>query len=150
MIWRLGLAVAIVLAAIAIRLALLSALDTRLVYVTLYPAVAIAAIVGGLPAGLLATLLSAVLAHVLFAPLDHAAAIIGLTAFLISCSIVVGMAEVMRVFQQKLASTMQIRQSSSSNALSSGCRRQSRCSTATCAISRPPPAGATISASTTM
>jgi PAS domain S-box-containing protein len=91
---------------------LLSALDTRLVYITLYPAVATAAIVGGLPAGLLATLLSAVLAHVLFAPLDHAAAIIGLTAFLISCGIVVAMAEVTRTFQQKLASTMQIRQSS--------------------------------------
>jgi PAS domain S-box-containing protein len=110
-LWRLGLTAAIVIAATTIRLALLGALDGRLAYVTFYPAVAIAAIVGGLPAGALATVLAALFAHGLFAPIHNVADVIGLVAFLVSCSIVVGMAEAMRVLQSRLVVAERYRQS---------------------------------------
>ena len=60
--YRDAIAVAVVLAAAAIRLAFLSALGMHAPFVTFYPAVMFAAIYGGLRAGLLATALSAILA----------------------------------------------------------------------------------------
>ncbi|MGZ6292956.1 MAG: DUF4118 domain-containing protein, partial [Syntrophales bacterium] len=58
--YRDAAAVAMVLAAAAIRLAFLSAMGMRAPFVTFYPAVIFASIYGGLRAGLLATALSAI------------------------------------------------------------------------------------------
>ncbi len=60
--YRDAIAVAVVLAAAAIRLSFLSALGTQAPFVTFYPAVMFASIYGGLRAGLLATVLSAIFA----------------------------------------------------------------------------------------
>jgi PAS domain S-box-containing protein len=60
--YREAIAVAVVLAAAAIRLAFLSALGMHAPFITFYPAVMFASIYGGLRAGLLATALSALLA----------------------------------------------------------------------------------------
>ena len=57
-LYRYGVAVAIVLAAVAVRLTFLPALGTRYTFVTLFPAVTLAALHGGLGPGLLATILS--------------------------------------------------------------------------------------------
>ncbi|HET6460280.1 MAG TPA: PAS domain S-box protein [Syntrophales bacterium] len=58
--YRDAVAVAMVLAAAAIRLAFLSAMGMRAPFVTFYPAVIFASIYGGLRAGLVATVLSAI------------------------------------------------------------------------------------------
>jgi len=60
--YREAIAVAVVLAAAAIRLSFLSALGMQAPFVTFYPAVMFASIYGGLRAGLLATVLSAIFA----------------------------------------------------------------------------------------
>ncbi len=60
--YREAIAVAMVLAAAAIRLSFLSALGVQAPFVTFYPAVMFASIYGGLRAGLLATALSAIFA----------------------------------------------------------------------------------------
>ncbi len=57
--YRYGVAIAIVLAAAALRLAFLSTLGARGLFLTFYPAVMLAALYGGLRAGLLAIVLSA-------------------------------------------------------------------------------------------
>ncbi len=59
--YRDAVAVAVVLAAAAIRLAFLSAMGTNSPYVVFFPAVMFAALYGGLRAGLLATAVSAIL-----------------------------------------------------------------------------------------
>jgi PAS domain S-box-containing protein len=109
--WRLALAVAIVFAAAALRVAFLGALGTRLAYVTLSPAVALAAIVGGLHGGILATILCATIAHVLIAPLQTFADWLGLATFLVSCTIIIGMAETLHVAQDRLVRTENIKRS---------------------------------------
>ncbi|HET6459738.1 MAG TPA: DUF4118 domain-containing protein, partial [Syntrophales bacterium] len=58
--YREAIAVAVVIAATAIRLSFLSALGIQAPFVTFYPAVMLASIYGGLRAGLLATALSAI------------------------------------------------------------------------------------------
>ena len=60
--YRDAIAVAMVLAAAAIRLVFLSAMGTHAPFVVFYPAVIFAALYGGWRAGLLATALSAILA----------------------------------------------------------------------------------------
>ncbi len=60
--YRDAVAMAVVLAAAAIRLSFLSALGEEAPFVTFYPAVMFASLYGGLRAGLLATALSAILA----------------------------------------------------------------------------------------
>jgi PAS domain S-box-containing protein len=105
--WRLAVALVAVLLAMAIRLVLLDALGVRLVYVTLYPAVAVAALLGGLAAGILATIAAATLAHALISPLASGADAIGLAAFLVSCSTMVAMAEVVRISQARLSGAAQ-------------------------------------------
>jgi PAS domain S-box-containing protein len=109
-LWRLGLAILIVVAAVSIRLAFLGMLGDRLAYLTLHPAVATAAIVGGLPAGILAAVLAAALAHGLIAPIQQASDLIGLAAFLFSCAIIVAMAWAMRVFQSRVVDAERIGQ----------------------------------------
>ncbi len=59
--YRDAIAVAVVLAAAAIRLAFLSAMGTHSPYVVFFPAVMFAAIYGGLRSGLLATVMSTIL-----------------------------------------------------------------------------------------
>ena len=59
--YRYAVAIAIVFAAAALRLAFLSTLGTHNVFVTFYPAVMLAALYGGLRAGLLAIVLSALI-----------------------------------------------------------------------------------------
>jgi PAS domain S-box-containing protein len=105
--WRIGLAIVIVLSAILLRVGFLGMLQGRLAYLTLYPAVSIAAMLGGLPAGFIATALAALLVHLLIVPLHDVGDIVGLAAFLVSCTIIVGMAEAMRVFQARLIVTEQ-------------------------------------------
>lgn len=99
-VWRLAVTVAVVFAAFSIRVAIFPELGTRLVYVMLYPAVAVAAIVGGLYCGLLATVLSTVLTHTLIAPLHGTGDWVGLTTFLVSCLLIVGMSEALHVAQK--------------------------------------------------
>jgi PAS domain S-box-containing protein len=60
--YRYGVAIAIVLAAAALRLVFLQPLGLREAFLTFYPAVVLAALYGGLGPGLVATLLSALLA----------------------------------------------------------------------------------------
>jgi PAS domain S-box-containing protein len=60
--FRYGGAITLALAAAAVRLAFLQALEMRVTYITFYPAVILAALCGGLGPGLLATGLSALLA----------------------------------------------------------------------------------------
>jgi PAS domain S-box-containing protein len=105
--WRLAVALIVVLVAIAIRIVLLNALGDRLVYVTLYPAVVVAGLLGGLAAGALATVAAAIFAHALISPLASPADAIGLAAFLVSCSTIVAMAEVVRISQVRLAGAAQ-------------------------------------------
>jgi PAS domain S-box-containing protein len=100
--WRLAVALVAVLIALAIRIVFLDALGVRLVYVTLYPAVAVAALLGGIAAGILGTVAAAIFAHELISPLASAADAIGLAAFLISCSAIVAMAEMVRIAQVRL------------------------------------------------
>jgi len=103
MTWRLALAIAMVVAAVAIRFTLLGPLGTRLVYVTLYPAVTVAALVSGLYGGVLATITAAVLAHLLVVPLRDAGDFVGLATFLVSGLLVSGVAEVLRSAWSRLA-----------------------------------------------
>jgi PAS domain S-box-containing protein len=60
--YRYGVAISIVLAAAALRLAFLPMLGMRVTFLTFYPAVMLAALYGGLRSGLLATALAALLA----------------------------------------------------------------------------------------
>lgn len=110
MAWRLGIAIAVVVTAVAIRLTLLAPLGTRLAYVTLYPAITVAALVGGFYGGFLATICAAVLAHLLLAPLEDAADWLGLATFLVSGFLISGMAEVLRLAGSRLAESEAIKQ----------------------------------------
>jgi PAS domain S-box-containing protein len=110
--WRLGVAVALVLAALAFRLATLHGLAAREpgTYVTLLAAVAVAATVGGLSAGALATTLSALFVHALLAPLKEFPDSVSLATFLLSGAIIVVMAEALHVAQTRLTGAVQIKQ----------------------------------------
>jgi PAS domain S-box-containing protein len=101
------MAVAAVLVAIVIRAVWLDALGDRLVYLTLYPAVAIASLLGGAAAGVAAMILAATLAHVLIAPLAISADLIGLAGFVVSSVIIIAMAEAVRISQARLSAAAQ-------------------------------------------
>ncbi len=88
------IAVAMVLAATAMRLAFLSAMGTRAPFVLFYPAVILAALYGGWRAGLLATGLSAILADYFWIKpagrlaLGEPADLLGLAVFLLTGAII--------------------------------------------------------------
>jgi PAS domain S-box-containing protein len=103
MAWRLALAIVIVVAAVAIRFTLLGALETRLVYVTLYQAVTVAALVSGLYGGVLATIAAAFLAHLVVVPLRDGGDFVGLATFLVSGLLISVMAEALRSAWSRLA-----------------------------------------------
>jgi PAS domain S-box-containing protein len=92
---------------------LLRGLETRVVYVTLSPAVAIAAIATGPIGGLVALGMSAILAHVVIAPIALAADWLGLEAFLFSGCATVGMAELLRLALKEAALAKSIERSES-------------------------------------
>ncbi len=109
--WRLGLAILAVIAGVIARLALLGPVEERFLYITLYPAVAVAAILGGFWGGATAMVLSAFAAHSLFAPLRDNVDWLGLATFLVSSSIISGMAEALHVAQGRLATADKIKES---------------------------------------
>ena len=99
--YRDGVAIALPLAAAAVRIAFLQALGTRVTFVTFYPAVMLAALYGGLRAGLLATAASAILANLFITmplgqfSLGQSADWLGLAVFLLSCIIISSITEAM-------------------------------------------------------
>jgi PAS domain S-box-containing protein len=99
--YREAFAVAVVLAASAIRLAFLSMLGMRAPFVTFYPAVIFAALYGGLRAGLLATALSAILVDYLWiAPvgqlnIEQPSDWLALMIFLLSGAMISGVSDAM-------------------------------------------------------
>src|SRR6478609_7150808 len=105
-LWKIGVAVTAVAIAIAIRMGLLGALNTRLVYITFYPAVVCAAVLSGLPGGVLATIFAAAAAHFVIAPLNDFGDKIGLLTFLISGMIISGLAEALHLVVAGLQSSL--------------------------------------------
>lgn len=97
-----GVAVAVVVAAGALRLWPLHALEARLAWLTFYPAVAVVALYGGLRAGLLGTALSVVSVLWLLPPLTghpfirDSADWLGMVVFAATCTLVSGIAGAMR------------------------------------------------------
>jgi len=93
----LSLTAAIVMVALGvlIRVTILSALGTRVVYITLYPAVVAASVIGGLPAGILAAVLSATIASFWLAPIFQTMEYLGLGVFLLACVLIVSVVEAM-------------------------------------------------------
>jgi PAS domain S-box-containing protein len=98
-LFRNAMAVAMVLAAAAVRLVFLSALGTHAPFVVFYPAVIFAALYGGRRAGLLATALSAILADYFWIePVGQLAIAtpadwLGLVIFLLSGTMIAWVAE---------------------------------------------------------
>lgn len=93
-------AAVIVFAAAAARLGLLGVLETRVTYVTFFPAVMIAALIGGLPAGLLAAFLSAFSVLILSGPhgqpfIQDRADWIGMVIFVLSAVLISYLSSVM-------------------------------------------------------
>jgi PAS domain S-box-containing protein len=93
--WSLGVAILAVATSVLVRVDFLEALGAHYTYVTFYPSVAIAAFVGGLPAGVLATGLAAIAVSLYIAPLATIADWVGLTIFLASCALTIGITEAM-------------------------------------------------------
>lgn len=91
----LGSAIAIVGLAVLIRVTIFASLQTRLIYVTFFPAVMAASVIGGLPAGVLAALLSTIVTSFWLAPIAHTMEYLGLAAFVISCTLIIGVTEAM-------------------------------------------------------
>jgi len=110
-LWQLirpaALAVLAVAAAALLRLLLLSSLETRIVWVTFYPAVMVAALFGGWLSGILTTTGTCLL--VIFAwsifvnePFIQAGADwLGLYAFAVNCALISGVAEMTRRAQRR-------------------------------------------------
>jgi two-component system sensor kinase FixL len=109
--WRLGAAVCVVAISVAFRLFFLGVLEDRLIYITLFPAVAIACVLGGVSGGVLAALLAAVAAHVLMAPLSSDADLAGLLSFFLSSAIIIGITKLLRMALESIAAVERIRQS---------------------------------------
>ena len=95
-------AVAMVIAAAAIRLTFLSAMGTQAPYVIFFPAVMFAAIYGGWRAGLLAIALSAILANYFWVgsvglfPIGQTADQLAFVVFVLSAVMIVWVSEAMR------------------------------------------------------
>ncbi|ABD06163.1 signal transduction histidine kinase, nitrogen specific, NtrB [Rhodopseudomonas palustris HaA2] len=109
--WRIGLALCIVLAGIAIRVALHDSLGDGLTFVTLYPAVAAAAMLGGAAAGVTATIVATASTQLMVASLGRADNLLGLVVFLCGCIVIVAMAQAMRVFHARLIEAAEIGES---------------------------------------
>jgi PAS domain S-box-containing protein len=107
--YRYGVAVAIVIAAAALRLAFLSSLGTRAIYSTFYPAVILAAMYGGLMPGLLAAGLSAFIADYFWMEpvgnlsISQPADLLADAIFLTSCAMICFISERMRRVQARAA-----------------------------------------------
>ena len=105
--YRYGVAVVIVLSAAAVRLVCLQMLETRLPYLTFYPAVMLAALYGGLRAGLLATALSAFLADffwidpVWYLSIQNPADCLSMVIFILICTAFSWLAEAMQLAQAR-------------------------------------------------
>jgi two-component system, cell cycle sensor histidine kinase and response regulator CckA len=101
------LAFLIFASAVAVRLAILGGLGTRVPYLTFFPAVMLAVLAGGLPAGSLVIILSALFTCFFsFEPIGHLAVrnnedLIGLAVFLSSCAMVCAMSAVTRRAQKR-------------------------------------------------
>jgi PAS domain S-box-containing protein len=99
--YRDAVAVAVVLAAAAIRLTFLSSIGTQAPYLVFFPAVTFAALYGGLRSGILATTLSAILAYYFWiAPgnqftIGQPSVWLALVIFLVSGAMIAWVAEVM-------------------------------------------------------
>ena len=107
---RLAASAALVLVALALRLAFLGTVGPHVEYVTFFPAVIAAAVIGGLYGGVLAAILSIALVHWLISPLRGEAQWLGLALFLVSSAFIVGMAELLDRARAKLASAERTRQ----------------------------------------
>ena len=95
-------AVLIVGVASAVRLAFLGDLGRGIAYLTFYPAVMVAAIYGGLPVGLLATGLSGLLCYYWIQRGSMSGVEwLAMSVFLLSCTMISGVAEAMRHAQSK-------------------------------------------------
>lgn len=102
-----GMAITLVLAATAVRLAFLTALGTHVAFITFYPAVMLAALYGGLRAGMLAMVLSAILADYFWieptwslsgtSPVDW----LSMAVFILSCTMISWITEAMRHAQTR-------------------------------------------------
>lgn len=90
---RLALAAIVVLAALGLRLTLLTGLEAQLIYITLFPAVTISAVLGRRAAGLLAMALGAALAHTWLVPLGSSADWLGLLTFVLGSILIIAVAE---------------------------------------------------------
>lgn len=90
---RLVIAAGCVALAIGFRELALAPLGSNLAYVTFYPAVAVAAMFGGAIGGLAATLMAAAVVHGWLIPLASTADGIGLATFLLSGTLISGLAE---------------------------------------------------------
>ena len=104
--YRYGVALAITLAAAAVRLAFLPSLGMRATFVTFYPAVMLAALYGGLRAGLLATVLSALLADYFWIEppgftISDPADWLSIAVFLASCTMISWITEAMHRAQRR-------------------------------------------------
>lgn len=100
-------AIAIVAVAAALRIWPLQALESRLAWLTFYPAVMVVAIYGGLSAGLLATVLACLTVTFLWPLLvaqpfiKHPADWLGMSVFILTGSMISGVAEAMRRAQAR-------------------------------------------------
>jgi PAS domain S-box-containing protein len=104
---RYAVAALLVALAVGTRAGFLGMLGTRLTYATLYPAVILAALYGGFLPGLFATLLSALGATLLWIEptgrlqIQHPADWLGMTVFLVSCTMIAWISEALRRAQQR-------------------------------------------------
>lgn len=104
---NLGIVVAALLVALLARKFLLGALDTRIVWVTFYPAVMIVALLGGWLPGIVTSLASCVLAVYAWPWLASAPFIrdqgdqLGMVAFVFNCALIALVAEVARREREK-------------------------------------------------
>ena len=101
-----GMAIAIVLSAAAVRLAFLQGLETRVAFITFFPAVMLAALYGGLRAGLLAAVLSTVVADYFWIgpvgfSIADAADWLSIGVFLASCTMISWITEAMHRAQAR-------------------------------------------------
>jgi PAS domain S-box-containing protein len=106
--YRYGVAIAIVLAAAALRLALFQSLGTRSPFITFFPAVMLAALYGGFRAGLLATLLSALAVDYFWLgpvglTLGDSADWLAMIFFVVSCAMISGITSAMHRAQARAA-----------------------------------------------
>ncbi|MGA8171149.1 MAG: PAS domain S-box protein, partial [Methylocystis sp.] len=84
------------------RLALLGGSTTKLAYLTFYPMVAVASLFGGLFGGIFAAIFCVITVHYFFVPLADSDGVLGLTGFLMSCALIVGITEMLHRARARL------------------------------------------------